>query len=304
MKIEQNSLLLLDNKGVYKIENLINSKIYIGSTTQSFLIRFRQHYTDLKRGCHKNDHLQYAWNKYKECNFEFTILESCNKDICFLREQHYLDFLNPMDPIIGYNINPNSTGTPNLSKETIIKRSITFSNTMKEAMIYYRKVKSTEIDIDQVPIKYLKIVNDKLIRPVWNKGLTKEDISYDYLLNIKKSVTTKVLESRKISANNRRNKSEKILVYNYKGKYLRNFRCISDIVDYSKTKHKLPLILRTTGRKGRELAASNIGSVCNGKIKQYKGLIFRFENSKLPIVPLVPSDIHRCWTKFKILTKI
>ena len=81
--------------GVYQIKNLVDSKIYVGSTSKSFTIRWKQWHYDLKRG-KANKHIQNAWIKYGPENFEFSILEVCtNKEDCIPREQHYIDTLQP-----------------------------------------------------------------------------------------------------------------------------------------------------------------------------------------------------------------
>jgi len=90
------------------------------------------------------------------------------------------------------------------------------------------------------------------------------------------------------------------LIYDHTGKFLKTFRCISDIVDYTKQDHDLPLILRTTGRKGTSLNSQNISNVCNAKAKHHKGLIFRFDESIIPVIALKPTDIHRHWKEFKL----
>jgi hypothetical protein len=97
-----------------------------------------------------------------------------------------------------------------------------------------------------------------------------------------------------------RNKSRSVLIYDHTGKFLKTFRCISDIVDYTKQDHDLPLILRTTGRKGTSLNSQNISNVCNAKAKHHKGLIFRFDESIIPVIALKPTDIHRHWKEFKL----
>lgn len=92
----------IDNKlktGVYQIKNKINNKFYIGSTSGTFTSRYQSHRHKLRSNQHKNNHLQSAWNKYGEKNFEFLILEQCNVEERFVREQHYIDKLNP-----DYNI--------------------------------------------------------------------------------------------------------------------------------------------------------------------------------------------------------
>lgn len=88
------------NIGVYKIENVINKKKYIGSTeTIGFNKRRNKHKTDLKNNNHHSIYLQRSWNKYGENNFIFEIVELCDSDKCIEREQYYLDLLKP-----SYNI--------------------------------------------------------------------------------------------------------------------------------------------------------------------------------------------------------
>jgi group I intron endonuclease len=85
------------NTGVYKIKNLINKNIYIGSSASigGVISRWKFHKSELLKNKHKNGHLQNAWNKYGERNFQFSILEFCNKKECLNREQYYMDLLKP-----------------------------------------------------------------------------------------------------------------------------------------------------------------------------------------------------------------
>lgn len=297
-KIDSTKALL--KNGVYQIKNLKNGKIYIGSTTQGFFERFDQHIVDLNNKKHKNIHLQNAWNVYGEDTFEFSILEYCLSNDCLNREQYYLDSIKSWDKNVGYNINKLATGTPELTEEVINKRTLTFTNTNVIAMSYYQQIKSDVISLEEVPKKYKKLVEAKLNQKVWNKGLTKDEFDYSYL-KVKKTKTKKYLDGRKQFSETRRNTVKNVLVYNYKGEFLKSFRSVSDIVDYTKNpQHDLPLILRTFGRKGRSLSNQNISNTCLGRTKHYKGLIFRYEDSIIPVVPLIPSDIHPDWKVFKI----
>lgn len=88
--------------GVYKITNIVNGKFYIGSSND-IKARWRQHKDKLRVNKHGNTYLQNAWNKYGEENFLFEVVEECNPEFQFEREQYYLNTLNPFDDQ-GYNI--------------------------------------------------------------------------------------------------------------------------------------------------------------------------------------------------------
>lgn len=78
------------NSGVYQILNLINGKRYIGSS-KNILKRFCAHKNSNQLGKHSNAHLTNAFKKYGIQNFEFSILEECEENILFEREQYWVD---------------------------------------------------------------------------------------------------------------------------------------------------------------------------------------------------------------------
>ncbi len=93
---EKNDNLLLTDitkgkmSGIYKIINKVNGKYYIGSAVH-FNKRWNTHKSRLRRNVHANIHLQNAWNKYGENNFEFIIIEITPKIKLAEVEQIYLD---------------------------------------------------------------------------------------------------------------------------------------------------------------------------------------------------------------------
>jgi len=101
----------MKHTGIYKIENLIDAKVYIGSAID-ISSRWRKHVSELNLSNHSNTHLLHAWNKYGAENFRFIEVELCEPCQLIVREQHYIDFFNACGE--GYNICPiagNTLGT-------------------------------------------------------------------------------------------------------------------------------------------------------------------------------------------------
>ena len=90
--------------GIYCIENKVNGKKYIGSSKDIYG-RWLQHEYQLNKGEHHSRYLQFAWNKYGKDNFKFYILEKCEEDKLFEREQYYYDFYECCGDK-GYNVCP------------------------------------------------------------------------------------------------------------------------------------------------------------------------------------------------------
>ena len=106
--------------GIYMILNKINGKIYVGQAVD-IAKRWRDHKIRLRGNYHRNFHLQQAWNKYGENNFEFSVLCECKETKLNEFEQYYIFELNTKDTSVGYNSTYGGEGTRGHrhSKETI-----------------------------------------------------------------------------------------------------------------------------------------------------------------------------------------
>ena len=90
--------------GIYKIENLINGKVYVGSSVDVEKRRYH-HFYEMKKGIHKNEYLQRVFDKYGESIFEFFVLEEVgNTDILLEREDFWINSFRANDREFGYNI--------------------------------------------------------------------------------------------------------------------------------------------------------------------------------------------------------
>src|SRR6185369_5432920 len=83
--------------GIYLLRNLVNDKIYIGSSDNIYR-RINEHFLRLSNNYHENKRLQYSFN-FHDGKFKAYIIERCNIEILIEREQYYIDLYNPQ-----YNI--------------------------------------------------------------------------------------------------------------------------------------------------------------------------------------------------------
>jgi group I intron endonuclease len=92
--------------GVYKIVNLINNKIYVGSSIKIGK-RIRDELHQLKNNKHHNKFLQPEWNKFGDEHFDVQIIEiisdTDNRQILIEREQYWIDKLKSHHTLEGYN---------------------------------------------------------------------------------------------------------------------------------------------------------------------------------------------------------
>ncbi len=92
------------DSGVYKIENLVNGKLYIGSSL-TLRRRWLDHLRQLRAGRHNNPRLQAAYAKYGEKSFRFKVLRRVKVAKGLVAaEQRWLDKLRCADAKVGYNI--------------------------------------------------------------------------------------------------------------------------------------------------------------------------------------------------------
>ena len=105
--------------GIYKIINTVTNDCYVGS---SIKLRQREvrHFKDLRNGTHHSIILQRAVNKYGIDNFHFLLIEECGIKEVVVREQYWMDLLQPLynvAKIAGSNVGVKHTLEFSLKKK-------------------------------------------------------------------------------------------------------------------------------------------------------------------------------------------
>lgn len=111
------------NSGVYAIVNLANGKVYVGSSI-NLRGRESQHFRGLYSGNHPIPYLQRSWDKYGASRFCFVVLESCAPHECVVKEQDWLDRLQPYKFVNGYNRCPTAGSTLGFKHSEETKRKM------------------------------------------------------------------------------------------------------------------------------------------------------------------------------------
>lgn len=208
--------------GIYCIENLINHKKYIGSSLDIF-DRWRHHKASLKGNSHHSVHLNNAWNNYGENNFDFYIIELCEKEKLIEREQYFINLYKSYESHCGYNVQPIAgrtsydgakiedikKGKYKISYEQYLKINYYFCNTdipisevakiinVSDQILYkiyygklYKKIFDSDIFVKRMWVKgenhYNSVISNELAKEIielLKDGLTNLEIANTFKIN-------------------------------------------------------------------------------------------------------------------------
>lgn len=104
--------------GIYIIRNKTSNKVYIGQSVD-VKRRLSTHKSLLERGKHENDYLQKSFNKDGIENFEFKLIELCNKSELDYKERYWIKYYDSMNRDKGYNMESGGNENKEFSQDRI-----------------------------------------------------------------------------------------------------------------------------------------------------------------------------------------
>ena len=240
--------------GIYKIENRINGKIYIGKS-KNIKKRFIQHKYYLTKGLNPKTYNRYLKNSVEKHgieNFCFSVLETFEEiDEYLLAEAEikWMDYYNSYNSDKGYNLKRDSSTKTEMSDST--KKLMTKSR-IGELNGNYGNKWSDEQKKIMSEIKKEHLKNSDSYGDEWKAKISAKSKELWKDENKKKQMAKKVAKAK-----------QKYKFHQYDKKsidYIKTFDSVEDI------------ILENPSYKWQ-----NIYSVCNGYKKSYMGFIWKKE---------------------------
>lgn len=191
---------------IYKITNIKNSKVYIGSS-KNIERRFYEHIHKLNNNYHINKHLQSAWNKYGKDNFKFEALREVSISIARKAEQFYINKSKSLNPSYGYNKTVVVHNMyDNHIKDSVIKNTLYFGCYKKDGSIF-KVFRSIDDVYNFLGDRYTRVYES------CNSNLTKTSNGYYWIrLDVSKDKF-----KTKIEVNQRLGRHRKIKQYDLNG---------------------------------------------------------------------------------------
>jgi group I intron endonuclease len=262
--------------GIYKIENIINNKIYIGSSID-IDERWRRHIKYLNDNKHHSPNLQYSWNKYGSKNFKFEVIELCSLDVLISREQFYLNTILDACNIKSKIFKKNGYNVCRIAGNT---QGFKFSEISKEKLsnLKSKNGKLLNIDFSNYSIIYkqkekINVKNKNINSPFYGKKHTKQS---KQMMSIKKSGNKNLYYGKgpMLGKNHTKETKDKISESN-KGKNNKNSKIVYqyDLNDkLIKTWDSVGLLCKIL-----KLSVGNISMCCLGKRKTAYGFKWKYD---------------------------
>lgn len=124
---------------IYKIENKINHRVYIGLTSD-FRKRRNKHRSELSKGMHSNPNLQSDYDYYGKDVFLFSVIENCSEEDGKDIEDYWIEYFGGIESNLVYNCQNNKQQNKLMVEHQNAKKigrsmSESFKSMMRDKMI-------------------------------------------------------------------------------------------------------------------------------------------------------------------------
>lgn len=162
--------------GIYMITNKINNKIYIGQS-KSVFTRWSKHYKEAMLD-RPNDSsiLHKAIRKYGIENFEFRVLELCDKDSLDDKEKYYISLYKSTTDNDNYNIYQGGAGGGSIGSKNHN------SKLTEDEVFYIREQYKNLKNWQEVYKEYENLISQNTFKDVWH-GKTWKHVHVDVYTN-------------------------------------------------------------------------------------------------------------------------
>ena len=224
-------------KGIYAIRNIVNNKVYIGSTKTAFHTRKTKHCTSLQKNEHYNEYLQSSYNKHGDNNFIFEIIMFCSPDECEKWEAFFIKEYKSNEREFGFNIMPVSEYhfEYKLSEKALIERSFLKKEKAKNKNGLIERERGINksvvlYNLDGSFIEKFASCKDLSLKLGWGRCvistiLTKRKLGFNKHIILYEN---DILSYEDVEIANKKYAKKKVFLYDLKLNFIKEFSCVDD----------------------------------------------------------------------------
>lgn len=259
---------------VYKAENLVSKKVYIGQTVSTLEKRIYHHYYSLRYNI--NNYFKNSLNKYKKEDWNWEIIDTAETiEDLNKKEEMWIKHYNSTDRLLGYN-SIEGGGNRKFNKELKEKLSVS-QNKRFENEEERNKIRQSLKEYRDKNPKILKEHSEKIKELYKNEPERIEDHSkcmkkYYSNENNRKKLSEIKKEMHRQHPEKAKEQSKRMIEFyknnpQLKEKKYKKVKCLETNKQYDSIK---------SAGNDLKILPSNISAVCRGKRKSTHGLTFEF----------------------------